>query len=129
MNTIATPVEIGVIEKLRQEELEEARSIQSVMLPAEPLRASGVSISHEFQPVARWKSGMSEDQRALVDTLVGETLKELGYTAKNEPIPRTDQKNLQRMRSLYQSYFSTKFLLKSKTALGRTLVTRDLSWV
>src|ERR1700746_2849819 len=29
---------------------------------------------HEFQPVARWKSGMSEDQRALVDTLVGETL-------------------------------------------------------
>jgi serine phosphatase RsbU (regulator of sigma subunit) len=52
MHTIATPVEISVIEKLREEELEEARSIQSVMLPAEPLRAGGVSISHEFQPVA-----------------------------------------------------------------------------
>jgi sigma-B regulation protein RsbU (phosphoserine phosphatase) len=40
------------IEKLREEELEEARAIQSVMLPAEPLRAGAVRISHEFQPVA-----------------------------------------------------------------------------
>jgi phosphoserine phosphatase RsbU/P len=40
------------IEKLREEELEEARSIQSVMLPAEPLRAGAVRVSHEFQPVA-----------------------------------------------------------------------------
>ena len=82
----------------------------------------------EFQPVARWKSSMSEDQQAVVDTLVGETLKELGYPTKNELIASTDRRNLQRMRSLYQSYFSTKFLLKSKTALGRRLVTRDLSW-
>jgi hypothetical protein len=58
----------------------------------------------EFQPVARWKSGMSENQRAVVDTLVGETLQELGYLAKNET---TDRKSLQRMRSLYHSYFST----------------------
>jgi sigma-B regulation protein RsbU (phosphoserine phosphatase) len=40
------------IEKLREEELEEARAIQAVMLPAEPLRAGAVRISHEFQPVA-----------------------------------------------------------------------------
>jgi phosphoserine phosphatase RsbU/P len=40
------------IEKLREEELEEARSIQSVMLPGEPLRTGAVRISHEFQPVA-----------------------------------------------------------------------------
>jgi len=39
-------------EKLREEELEEARAIQSVMLPGEPLRAGAVRISHEFQPVA-----------------------------------------------------------------------------
>ena len=52
MQTIAAPVQIGVIEKLREEELEEARSIQSVMLPAELLRAGGVRISREFQPVA-----------------------------------------------------------------------------
>src|SRR6266446_3941010 len=40
------------IEKLREEELEEARAIQSVMMPAEPLRVGAVRISHEFQPVA-----------------------------------------------------------------------------
>jgi hypothetical protein len=52
MNTIATPVDLGVIEKLREEELEEARSLQSGMLPVEPLWAGGVRISHEFQPIA-----------------------------------------------------------------------------
>jgi len=40
------------IEKLREEELEEARAIQSVMMPAEPLRVGAVRISHAFQPVA-----------------------------------------------------------------------------
>src|SRR6266446_1902576 len=39
-------------EKLREEELEEARAIQSVMLPTETLRAGAVRISHAFQPVA-----------------------------------------------------------------------------
>jgi hypothetical protein len=52
MHTIAMAADLGVIEKLRQEELEEARSIQSGMLPVEPLRAGGVRISHEFQPIA-----------------------------------------------------------------------------
>ena len=52
MNTIATPAELGVIEKLREEELEEARSIQSCMLPTEALRSGTIRISHEFQPVA-----------------------------------------------------------------------------
>jgi hypothetical protein len=36
-------VELG-IEKLREEELEEARAIQGVMLPTEPLRAGAVRI-------------------------------------------------------------------------------------
>jgi hypothetical protein len=52
MNTTALPLELHAIEKLREEELEEARSIQSVMLPAESLRAGAVRISHEFQPIA-----------------------------------------------------------------------------
>ena len=82
----------------------------------------------EFQPVARWKSGMSEDERAVVHTLVGHTLQELGYEETSSIVPPPYRKSLQRMRSLYQSYFSTKFLLKSKTALGRALASRDLSW-
>src|ERR1700687_1386413 len=52
MNTTAPPLELHALEKLREEELEEARAIQSVMLPAESLRAGAVMISHEFQPLA-----------------------------------------------------------------------------
>src|SRR5947209_11336664 len=40
------------IEKIRDAELEEARAIQSVMLPTHALRSGGVQISHEFQPIA-----------------------------------------------------------------------------
>jgi hypothetical protein len=83
---------------------------------------------HEFQPVSRWKALMSSEQQAVIDTLVGDTLEELGYATNHEVIPPTRRKPLKRMRSVYQSYFSTKFLLKSKTALGRALVSRDLSW-
>jgi sigma-B regulation protein RsbU (phosphoserine phosphatase) len=52
MNTTAAPFELHIIEKLREEELEEARAIQSVMLPVESLRAGAAMISHEFQPIA-----------------------------------------------------------------------------
>ena len=50
---IAVPsLEPAELEKLRGEELEEARAIQDAMLPTESLRAGGVTISHQFQPVA-----------------------------------------------------------------------------
>ena len=52
MNTTAPTLELHALEKLREEELEEARAIQSVMLPTESLRAGAVMISHEFQPIA-----------------------------------------------------------------------------
>jgi phosphoserine phosphatase RsbU/P len=52
MNTTAPPLELHALEKLREEELEEARAIQSVMMPSEPLHAGTVVISHEFQPMA-----------------------------------------------------------------------------
>jgi phosphoserine phosphatase RsbU/P len=70
MNTIATPVELGVVEKLREEELEEARSIQSVMHPAESLRAGAVRISHQFQPVAE-VGGDFLDYFELTDGCIG----------------------------------------------------------
>src|SRR5437016_5779673 len=52
MNTAWPPRERHAREKLREEELEEARAIQSVMLPSESLRSGAVMISHEFQPIA-----------------------------------------------------------------------------
>ncbi len=70
MNTAAPPLELHALEKLREEELEEARAIQSVMLPAESLRAGAVMISHEFQPVAA-VGGDFLDYFELTDGSVG----------------------------------------------------------
>ena len=38
MSIAALPYELDSIQKLREQELEEARTIQGVMLPAQPLR-------------------------------------------------------------------------------------------
>lgn len=51
MQTIVPPLDWQALEKLREEELEEARAIQSVMLPAESLQTGAVILSHEFQPM------------------------------------------------------------------------------
>ena len=63
-------VDVHAIEKLREQELEEARLIQSVMLPAHPLREGSVTISHEFQPVTE-VGGDYLDYFALTDGMIG----------------------------------------------------------
>jgi sigma-B regulation protein RsbU (phosphoserine phosphatase) len=70
MTTTALPLELHAIEKLREEELEEARAIQGVMLPTESLRAGAVMISHEFQPIAA-VGGDFLDYFQLTDESVG----------------------------------------------------------
>jgi serine phosphatase RsbU (regulator of sigma subunit) len=70
VNTTAATVEPHSIEKLREEELEEARAIQSAMLPAESLRAGYVRISHQFQPVTE-VGGDFLDYFKLSDGCVG----------------------------------------------------------
>jgi phosphoserine phosphatase RsbU/P len=52
MTVAASLFEIQAVEKLREEELEEARAIQNAMFPVESLRAGDARITHEFQPVA-----------------------------------------------------------------------------
>lgn len=52
MNMLVPLVAPASVEKLRESELEEARAIQSVMLPGQQLCTRGVSIHHQFQPVA-----------------------------------------------------------------------------
>jgi serine phosphatase RsbU (regulator of sigma subunit) len=70
MKTIAPPFELLTLEKLREEELEEARAIQSMMMPAESLRSGGVMISHAFQPIAA-VGGDFLDYFVLTDGTVG----------------------------------------------------------
>ena len=52
MITFTPTSEVQALEKLRQQELEEARALQNVMLPLESLSSRGVTISHQFQPVS-----------------------------------------------------------------------------
>ncbi len=70
MNTIAPVLESQALERLREQELEEARAIQSVMLPSESLRTEKVTISHEFQPVAE-VGGDFLDYFELTDGSIG----------------------------------------------------------
>src|SRR5208282_1546396 len=62
--------ELRSIEKRREQDLEEARLIQSVMLPSQPLRTENVLISHEFQPAAA-VGGDYLDYFTLTDGTVG----------------------------------------------------------
>ena len=52
MPTAWPELDLDSIEKLREEELDEARVIQSGILPTQPLRVGGITFSHEFQPAA-----------------------------------------------------------------------------
>ncbi len=70
MDTTAPPLELHAIERLRQEELEEARAIQSMMMPVEALRAGAVTVSHEFQPVTA-VGGDFLDYFELTDKTIG----------------------------------------------------------
>src|SRR5713101_5254099 len=51
MNIATLPGKFHELDKQRQAELDEARLIQSSMLPEKSLRAGEVTVSHEFHPV------------------------------------------------------------------------------
>jgi phosphoserine phosphatase RsbU/P len=70
METATPLLELRALEILRAAELEEARAIQSMMMPAVSLRAGPVTISHEFQPMAE-VGGDFLDYFELTDGTIG----------------------------------------------------------
>lgn len=76
----------------------------------------------QFSPVGRWKKNFSAEQLEMFEGLVGPFLKELGYPLEtsSSTMPRSIGLTLRRL--LYQSDFSLKLALKSKTPLGRILM-------
>ena len=70
MGTTALELKLHALEKLREQELEEARAIQSLMMPTQALRAGAVTISHEFRPVAA-VGGDFLDYFELMDKTIG----------------------------------------------------------
>lgn len=70
MLTATALADLLTTEKIREEELEEAREIQWAMLPAQMLRTSDVMVSHKFQPVTE-VGGDFLDYFRLPDGTVG----------------------------------------------------------
>jgi phosphoserine phosphatase RsbU/P len=70
MPTASPELDLDSIEKLREEELDEARAIQSGMLPTQPLRLACITFSHEFQP-AGLVGGDYLDYFSLPDGMIG----------------------------------------------------------
>jgi hypothetical protein len=87
-----------------------------------------ITAPEEFDPVGRWRTGFSPDELACFESLVGTTLRELGYEPASALEPES-KGELRRMRGLYRMWFDTKRFLKGKTPLGRWLISRDLSWI
>lgn len=81
----------------------------------------------DFIPVERWKKFYSPEQLAMFEGLVGETLHGMGYAQSTEAYPR--RLKLSVFRAQYRAFFDGKYRLKTKTPLGKYLVTRDLSKV
>jgi len=83
----------------------------------------------QFNPIGRWRSAFTTAELATFESLVGDTLSELGYELGTSTADRPRSPSLSLMRSVYRSFFSTKHYLKAKTPAGRWFVTRDFSWI
>jgi hypothetical protein len=83
----------------------------------------------DFNPLGRWKSGFPPEELEMFEGLIGHTLEENGYELSTKNQEALNRPDLQRMRAMYMKYFDMKLYLKSKTLLGRLMVTRDLSWI
>ena len=83
----------------------------------------------DFNPVGRWRAGFSEEQLLVFESLVGSTLVQNGYELATKNPEALNRSEFALLRASYRAYFDSKLYLKSRTPLGRLLVTRDLSWL
>ena len=91
----------------------------------------------EFNPVERWKTGLTDAQLQRLEILLGPSLEQFGYATEDfggkgsspRKVPAraaSSNSSLKRMRLLYEHYFDTKLRLKKKAPFGKLLVSHDL---
>jgi hypothetical protein len=85
--------------------------------------------SDDFNPVARWKQALPRQDVIRLESLIGGTLRDLGYPVEAAQAAKSELARLLRMRARYRKYFDLKFWLKTKTPIGKWFVTKDLSWL
>jgi hypothetical protein len=77
-------------------------------------------------PIGRWKTDLAAPELEKLESLIGGSLARFGYSLSTSAPQRSD---LARWKAAYRSYFETKLWVKTKTPVGKWLVTRDLSCV
>jgi Sulfotransferase family len=80
--------------------------------------------AHQFSPVGRWKNRdkVSPERLAMLESLVGGYLNELGYVLSGNQAPPHQSPAVKRMRLLYRGYYECKQWAKVNTPLSRLLV-------
>jgi hypothetical protein len=87
------------------------------------------SPGEDFNPVARWKQALPQQDIIRLESLIGGTLRELGYPVESAQPSKSEVARLRRMRARHRKYFDFKFWLKTRTPIGKWFVTKDLSWL
>lgn len=70
-----------------------------------------------FNPVGRWKSGISPKQLLRLERIMGRTLRELGYVPSVGEPDRDLNPELHAIRSIYRAYFEAKLWFKQNSLI------------
>lgn len=83
-----------------------------------------------FSPVGRWKAKLSPSETAVIEGLIGDSLKQFGYPLSTDEHRSNDgdrklQTKFHLMGALYPRFFEAKLFLRSKTLIGRLSKTTE----
>jgi hypothetical protein len=83
-----------------------------------PNTSFGEASDVAFNPVARWKTRMSAEQKSAFEGIVGDFLEELGYIPASS-VARKGSLQAFQLRATYLSMFAAKQWMRINTPLGR----------
>jgi len=73
--------------------------------------------SAEFNPVGRWKTGLSSEQLLRLERIIGGTLRKLGYAPSRAPQSRGMTIESLATRAAYRTYFESKLWFKQNAVM------------
>lgn len=74
----------------------------------------------DFNPIGRWKQGYSAQELAQLESVIGQRLRDFGYSLETSARARAAGFRLKKFQ--YERYFELRFLMKARTPLGRLWV-------
>lgn len=77
------------------------------------------ALGSNFNPVGRWRKAFSPEQLPRFERMMGETLRELGYTSATDRAGEGMNPQMKAVRFVYRSYFSGKLWFKRNRLIRR----------